>query len=397
MSVVAIIQARMTSTRLPGKVLAELNGRPMLDFMLDRVMRSERIDSICVATTTNDTDAPVVERCDALGVSVFRGDEADVLGRYAGAAAETKADVVVRLTADCPLMDPQLIDAAIEYFYTADYDYVSNAIELSYPDGLDIEVFTRAALDEAHVNAFLPFQREHVTPYLRTGIYNDIPTGNFRVGHMRAPADFSHLRWTVDTQNDLVRVREIAKAMRPSDSWLDVISLLTRRPTLLNGASTEIPNIELRPAEFKDAVLLFEWVNRPESLAAKLRTEGPVSLESHLEWLNERLTDRDTGIWIASLNNQEVGQVRLQRRIEALDVDIFVDQSYRGRELAVLMLEAARREAAHLWPGTPLRASIKPDNWASRRLFAKAGYGRMLVAPDHLVLYCDPLDLKDRA
>lgn len=395
MAVVAIIQARMTSTRLPGKVLAELNGRPMLDFMLDRVKRSERIDAIWVATTTNETDAPVVERCDALGVPVFRGDEADVLGRYAGAAADAKADVVVRLTADCPLMDPQLIDAAIDFFYAGDYDYVSNAIALSYPDGLDIEVFTRAALDEAHVNAFLPFQREHVTPYLRTGIYDDIPTGNFRVGHMRAPADFSHLRWTVDTHDDLSRVRKIAKAMRPSDGWLDVLSLLTRRPMLLSGVSTDLPNIELRLAEFNDAALLFEWVNRPESLAAKLYTEGPVVLERHFEWLAERLADPDTVIWIASLGNQVVGQVRLQKGAKALDVDIFVDQDYRGRNVAVSMLESARREARHLWPNIPLCARIKPDNWASRRLFAKAGYGRMIVAPDHLLLCCDPLDQKD--
>jgi spore coat polysaccharide biosynthesis protein SpsF len=390
MVVAAIIQARMTSTRLPGKVLADFNGRPMLDYMLARVRRASRLDSVWVATTTNTTDDPVAELCGGLGLPVFRGGEADVLERYAGAAAAAEADIVVRLTADCPLMDPALIDEAIGCFTAGEYDYLSNAIELSYPDGLDIEIFTRAALDQADRKAKLPFHREHVTPYLRTGVYEDVPTGDFLVGRIRAPADFSHLRWTVDTPEDLQRVRSIAAALPDDHGWMDVLSLLTRRPALLHGLAGEAGQVALRPADESDVDLLFEWVNRPESLSNKLVTDGPVSRDAHVTWFKARLSDPDSAIWIGQHGEEPVGQVRLQRRADALEVDIFVVPDTRGRGIGVEMLEAARQEAARRWPGVPLRAKIKPDNWASRRLFAKAGFGGMIVAPDHLVFQRDP-------
>ncbi|HUS96970.1 MAG TPA: glycosyltransferase family protein, partial [Hyphomicrobiaceae bacterium] len=164
MNTVAIIQARMTSTRLPGKVLAEFAGQPMLSYMLDRVRRAQSLDGILIATTLNHTDDPVVDLCHEVGVAVFRGSEADVLGRYAAAAADAQADTIVRLTADCPLIDPHLIDQAVSTFREGGFDYLSNSIQLSYPDGLDVEVFTRSALARANAEANLPFHREHVTP-----------------------------------------------------------------------------------------------------------------------------------------------------------------------------------------------------------------------------------------
>ena len=166
MAAAAIIQARMTSTRFPGKVLAELDGQPMLSYMLKRVLRSKSLAQVVVATTTNDTDAPIIDLCDNLGVRTYRGDEFDVLGRYAAASEMVDADILVRLTADCPLMDPLLIDHAVNLFQASEYDYLSNAIELTYPDGLDIEVFAKSALLKAHREATLPFHREHVTSFI---------------------------------------------------------------------------------------------------------------------------------------------------------------------------------------------------------------------------------------
>jgi len=381
----------MTSTRLPGKVLADLAGQPLLGHMLARVRRASLLDATWVATTTNASDDVVAAFCAALDVPVFRGDETDVLGRFAGAAQAARADVVVRLTADCPMMDPALVDAALRRLAEGGFDYLSNAVERSYPDGLDIEVFTRAALDRADREATLPFHREHVTPYLRTGMYDDIPTGHFRIGRVQAPADFSHLRWTVDTPADLDRVREIVAALPEGYGWMDALALVTRRSELLDDRPAAVAPVALRPATAVDSGLLFDWVNRPDSLAVSLKTGGPVGRDNHEAWFAARLADPDTGIWIAERDDVPVGQVRLQRRGVALEVSIYVDGAARGEGAAARMLDLARAEAGKRWPGVPLLARVKPDNAASRRLFTRAGYGRMVVARDHIILHRDPV------
>jgi spore coat polysaccharide biosynthesis protein SpsF len=382
----------MTSTRLPGKVLADLAGQPLLGHMLARVRRAKSPDSVWVATTANTTDDPVAAFCEERGVPVFRGDEADVLGRFAGAAAAARADVIVRLTADCPMMDPALIDELVEARDKVGFDYLSNAGERTYPDGLDVEVFTRAALDEANRDARLPFHREHVTPYMRTGMYGDLPTGQFKVGSIEAPADFSHLRWTVDTASDLERVRAIVSALPEDYTWMDALALVTRRPELLGYRPAPPPPVTLRPAREADSGLLFDWVNRPDSLAASLKSSAPVPRDAHEAWLAARLSDRGTGIWIAERDGKPIGQVRLQMQNAALEVSIYVDGGARGAGIAARMLELARLAAAKRWPGVPLRARIKPDNAASHSLFVRAGYGRMVVERDHIVLHRDAAD-----
>ena len=381
--VIAIVQARMTSTRLPGKVLADFTGRPMLACMLDRVRRSARLDRVWVATTTNAADDPVAALCGNLGVPVFRGDEHDVLSRYADAARDADAGVVVRLTADCPLADPAVIDEAVGLLLTHGHDYVSNVIERSFPDGLDVEVFTRAALDAADREACSPFQREHVTPYLRTGRYPD--AGTFSVGHLRAPADFSHLRWTVDTADDLAHVTRIAERVPPSCGWLDVVALLVRRPDLL--ARGKAYAIVLRRAGAADSELLFDWVNRPESLAAKLETREPITRETHERWFAARLDSPVTRIWIAERAGAPVGQVRAERDREGrVHVDVFVVPEARGAGLAFAMVDELVREVAATWPGATLVARVRVDNAASRRLFAKAGFEVTETHADHVVL-----------
>lgn len=388
MTTVAIIQARMTSTRLPGKVLAEIEGRPLLAYMVARVRRAKTLDSIWVATTTNAEDDPVALLCRELGVSVHRGDEADVLGRYAGAAAASGAKTIVRLTADCPFIDPVVIDDAVRRFHEEKVDYLSNAIALSFPDGLDVEVMRRDALETADREADLPFHREHVTPFLRSGVYENVPTGDFRVGFMRAPADFSHLRWTVDTPEDLARLRRLAAHLPDDFGWLDAVALLTRRPELLGGGMAADETIELRPVRESDADLLLEWVNRPESLAGKIKTRSPISRETHCAWLRGRLASPDAGIWIAERDGEPVGQVRAERSGtggDALEVDIFVIPEARGRGAGLAMLERLAEACAERWPGALLVARIRPDNWTSRRLFARAGFGEVTVAPDHLI------------
>ncbi|TWA55396.1 spore coat polysaccharide biosynthesis protein SpsF [Azospirillum baldaniorum] len=236
--VVCISQARMTSTRLPGKVLMEAAGRPLLAHHLERLARCRTLDALVLATTVNGTDDPVAELARSLGVPVFRGDEQDVLGRFAGAAAMAGADVVVRVTADCPLIDPALVDRVVAAFLepAPPLDYLSLDVT-RFPRGLDSEVFTRAALDEASASATDPAEREHVTAH----IYRR--PERFRIGAPLAPEDGSVLdqRWCVDEAADLELVRRLLGALLPENpgfGWQDCCNLLRQHPEWadLNGS-----------------------------------------------------------------------------------------------------------------------------------------------------------------
>jgi len=210
MTVVAIIQARMTSSRLPGKVLMDLAGRPMLDRVVRRAQAARRVDAVWVACTTGRADDPIARWCETNGVSVFRGSESDVLGRFVAAAEAAKAAIIVRLTADCPLLDPAVIDATIAALDEAggSCDYAANVLERSYPRGLDTEVFTRDALDRMDRIGTSAAAREHVTIPARL----EAPEA-FRVRSVRAEVDASDLRWTVDTADDLAFVRRVYQAL----------------------------------------------------------------------------------------------------------------------------------------------------------------------------------------
>jgi spore coat polysaccharide biosynthesis protein SpsF (cytidylyltransferase family) len=229
---VAIIQARMTSTRLPGKVLADICGKPALARMLERVQRATTVDQIIVATTDNASDDPVVALCEGKDVAVYRGSEMDVLGRYRQAAELFRADAIVRLTADCPMIDPEIIDQIVGKFQSGHWDDVTNTSERTFPDGLDAEVFTLEALIDADANAKHIFLREHVTPYIR-GSRPDLGSGDFKVGHIRYTADFSHIRWTLDTTDDLDRIRRLVGRLPEEFTWLEALSEATKTPELL--------------------------------------------------------------------------------------------------------------------------------------------------------------------
>lgn len=204
--VVAIVQARLSSTRLPGKVLEPLLGLPMIVFMWRRIQRATLVDTIVLATSVDPSDDVLAEEAARHGITCHRGDLNDVLGRFEGAARAAQADVVVRLTGDCPLIDPEVVDTAIRTLVDSGADYVSNSDPPTYPDGLDVEVFTFAALVRAHAEARLPSEREHVTPYLRNH------KALFHQDNVRACVDMSALRWTVDHADDLAVVRALLAA-----------------------------------------------------------------------------------------------------------------------------------------------------------------------------------------
>jgi spore coat polysaccharide biosynthesis protein SpsF len=228
---VAIIQARMTSVRLPGKVLMDIAGRPMLEHVIARTRRCEELDEVVVATSVNVDDDPVVGLCRKLDVSYHRGSELDVLSRYIGAAESSNADLVVRITADCPLIDPAVADSVIRVASRSagDCDYASNTVERTFPRGLDTEALFADVLKRTGRLATSEPAREHVTWF----IYKERPDLFIRQDVLDA-VDNSDLRWTVDTEEDLAMVRALYSAADTDMlAYGQLIEIVRRDPRLL--------------------------------------------------------------------------------------------------------------------------------------------------------------------
>lgn len=227
MKVLAIVQARMGSTRLPGKVLKPIGGKPMIELLLARLARSRKISQIVVATSVDPRNQPLVNCVRSLGYACEQGSENDVLDRYVQAARKHGAQVVVRITGDCPLVDPDLVDEVIHLHETSRADYVSNATPPTFPDGLDIEVFRMSALETAATQATATPHREHVTPYIRE---SDL----FIQDTLRNSEDLSALRWTVDELADYQVVKAVFDHFSPDIhfTWQQVLELQRRQPEL---------------------------------------------------------------------------------------------------------------------------------------------------------------------
>jgi spore coat polysaccharide biosynthesis protein SpsF len=231
---VAIIQARMSSSRLPGKVLQEIAGQPMLAWVVERTRRASSVDEVIVATTTDPADDPVQDFCLARNYAVYRGSMFDVLDRFYGAARQAGADRIVRVTGDCPVIDPQVVDQVVAAFETTGADFACNRLpppwRRTWPIGLDTEVCSFAGLERAWKEAVLPYEREHVMPYF----YDQ--DGRFKVIVVDHEPDYGALRWTVDTPEDLRLLREIFARLgaRPGKafSWLEVLRLVECEPEL---------------------------------------------------------------------------------------------------------------------------------------------------------------------
>jgi glutamate-1-semialdehyde 2,1-aminomutase len=237
MKIVAIVQARMGSTRLPNKVMKLINGVPMIELLLRRLGCAKNVDEIVLATSTGEKNVPLVEHVEKLGFFCISGSESDVLDRYINAARQAHADVIVRITGDCPLIDPGLVDEAIEQFKSLGVDYLSNSLPATYPDGLDTEVFTLEALERAARETNDPFDREHVTPYLRR-------PGLFKTGVMVNSEDLSGFRWTVDELVDFQVVANVFNYFQPNIyfSWLQVLDLQHKKPEIFIANSKIIRN-----------------------------------------------------------------------------------------------------------------------------------------------------------
>lgn len=226
MKIVAVIQARMGSSRLPGKVLKNLGGDSVLARVVSRVRKARTIEKVLIATSGAPADEEIVSECKRIEVGVFRGSELDVLDRYYRAANSVEAEVVVRITSDCPLIDPEVTDLTVERFLAERPDYASNVQERTYPRGLDTEVMTMRALERAWREAKEDYEREHVTPYL----YQN--PAMFKVLSVTGDGDYSRYRWTLDTPEDLEFLETVYNRFQGDFTWHDVLDLLEREPEL---------------------------------------------------------------------------------------------------------------------------------------------------------------------
>jgi glutamate-1-semialdehyde 2,1-aminomutase len=234
---VAIVQARMGSTRLPNKVMKLIGGAPMIEVLLTRLAKATEVNEIVVATSVDPCNQPLAEHVNSLGYKCYRGSENDVLDRYLQAAKSANADVIVRITGDCPLVDPVLVDEVIKQFKNAGVDYFSNTDPPTFPDGLDIEVFTLKALVQTALESNKSYDHEHVTPYLRE-------SGKFRRAALTHSEDLSRLRWTVDDPVDYEVISAVFKHFAPDVhfAWQQVLKLQRTRPDIFIANQTTTRN-----------------------------------------------------------------------------------------------------------------------------------------------------------
>jgi len=233
MKVVAIVQARTGSTRLPNKVMKPIGGVPMIGLLLSRLRCAKEVNEVVVATSVSAGNRPLVDYVRSLGYACVEGSESDVLDRYVQAGRAHAADIMVRITGDCPLVDPELVDEMVRDFKASSFDYLCNNYPPTFPDGLDVEVFTLNALERAHRETAKQFDREHVTPYFRT-------QGLFKTSTIRNPEDLSALRWTVDEACDLEVVDAVFGSFHPriDFSWREVQALQAHDPNLFSANQT---------------------------------------------------------------------------------------------------------------------------------------------------------------
>lgn len=231
MKVVAIIQARMGSTRLPGKVMMQLQNQSVLKHVINRVSKVDLINQVVIATTKNEIDDVIVDEAYKAGATVYRGSEDDVLSRYYEAALKWSADIVIRITSDCPLIDHVVLSEILEFYLDNNYDYVSNTLSRTYPRGLDIEVFSFPCLEKVYKSAQHPEYREHVTPY----IYGN--TEKFKIYDFQSPENFSQYRWTLDTIEDWTLIEIIYNTLYKDKrifEWMEVVRLMEENPHFLD-------------------------------------------------------------------------------------------------------------------------------------------------------------------
>ncbi len=360
-STVCVIQARTGSTRLPGKVLQDLDGRPLLRFMLDRLAELH-VDELVVATSTLDRDDPVVEIAHAAGRPVVRGSEHDVLDRFAAALVSHPADHVVRLTADCPVADPVLIEAVISRHLDRGGDYTSNVFPRTFPRGLDCEVMSAGALRIAHAEATDATEREHVTPFLYRR------PERFRLINMRNDLALGREGWTVDTAEDVEFVRHLVALMPTNDfTWREAWAMVSTR-------TVEDPTaVVLVPAGREHSAFFLSCRNDTDAVLHS-RSHRMIGREEHERWFSAKIDDPGVRLRVAMVRREAVGTVRVDVRNGVGEVGVAVAPSFRGQGLGTALLEALLEDVATDPQVVKLIAAVHAGNTASMRAFSRVGF-----------------------
>ena len=369
-STLCVVQARTGSTRLPGKVLQDLGGRPLLRFMLDR-LADLRVDELVVATSALDRDDAVVDIAWDAGRQAVRGSEADVLSRFVAALDAHPADHVIRLTADCPLADPVLIEGVLARHLDRGADYTSNVFPRTFPRGLDCEVMTATALRTAHAEATDSAEREHVTPFLYRR------PERFALANMRNDVVLGREGWTVDTADDLAFVRWIVDRMHgtsagDSFSWREAWSVVG--PRVSAETRVERDAVVLVPAGREHNGFFLACRNDADAVRHS-RSHRVIGREEHAQWFSMRIDDPGTRLRVGVVQGELVGTVRVDVRGGLGEVGIAVAPAFRGQGLGTALLEALLDDVASDPQVIALTASIHVGNTPSMRAFARVGFG----------------------
>lgn len=373
MRVTGVIQARMGSTRLPGKVLAPLGLRPLLGLLLHR-LRDAPVDRLVVATSTAAADDAVEAIAAAAGVATVRGPADDVLSRFALALRDYPADVVVRITADCPLLDVAVVASAIDLHAETGSDYTSNTLIRTFPDGLDVEVVAASALATAETEARREDEREHVTPF----IYRR--PERFQLAALRSDELAGEERWTVDDAADLAFVQAVVESLgdREDAGWREILGIVGRR---VRHAGDEV---WIRPALPADSRFVLDLRNDADAVRFSVsgeRVDGP----AHERWYSQRLVDPSSRIWIVMLGPERVGQIRVDVECGTGVVSIAIAAERRGQGLGGAALSALQRALHADLQVLQLVATIERANEASLRTFRSAGFKAVGAVDDRFV------------
>ncbi len=284
LKIIAILQSRMGSSRLPNKALLKLNGKPAILRMTDRIKESKTIKEIWLATGKAKINNKLESLFSNTKIKVFRGDDDDVLSRFIEISKISKADIIIRLTGDCPLVDPKIIDETVELLINKKADYASNILNRTFPDGLDVEVFTKRTLLETGEHSEAGFSREHVTTYMHGFHKNKYKKGNFKKVSLEHSSDFSHLRWTLDEEKDHIFLDKIYKNLPANASWQDIVSYLIKYPLLQVNNKLVEPNqgakdlSELNFDKFKSSNSYFDRASKTVPLGSQTFSK------SYIQW-----------------------------------------------------------------------------------------------------------------